>query len=130
MQDTTQGGIYWVVPKLQQEVHAGALGFTKTLYFYVWARSEGEAKTLMEAYLNGEGLALDRLQQKPCLAINQNLKTYYFPEQIIGLPEELIEPDLLPSAFKDKVLAESRKRRDKLEKGKLALRAELALLPL
>lgn len=124
-----QAGIYWVVPKLNQEVHAGPLGFTKVLYYFVWAGSAEEASSLMNAYLIGEGLSLNRLQQPPRLALNQNLKSYYFPEQIIGLPEALIAPDLAPGPFKEKVLAESRKRRQKLDKGKLALRAELLLQP-
>lgn len=120
-------GIYWVVPTLTQEVHAGPLGFTKVLYYFVWASSSDEAASLMSAYLAGEGLSLNRLQQAPSLAINQNLKSYYFPEQIIGLPEDLIAPELAPGPFKDKILAEWRKRHEKLNKGKAALRAELLL---
>lgn len=121
-----QARIYWVVPKLDVEVHAGALGFTRTLYFYAWATGPEEAKRLVQAHLAAEDVLVERFVQQPSLAQNQELRTYYFPEHIIGLPEDILTEHLAPGLIREMVLKAHGVRSLQLRKGMAALASATA----
>lgn len=122
----SQARIYWVVPKLDEEVHAGPLGFTRTLYFYAWATDPENAKTLVRAHLAADGVKVERFVHQPSLAQNQDLRTYCFPEHIIGLPEAILTAHLEPGLVRELVLKAHAVRNRQLRKGMAALASEPA----
>lgn len=85
--------IYFLTIYLQQEVHAGCLGFTKTLPMYGWGPDADAAILAVRAHLHSQGLAVEKCASST-VAKQQDLKRYTFPEQIYGAPPELIEPVL------------------------------------
>lgn len=122
----TLAQIYWVVPKLDEEVHAGALGFTRTLHFFAWASDPEQAKDLVKAHLAGDGLHVECFVQQPSPAQNQVLRTYCFPEHIIGLPEDVITQHLEPGPIREIALKAHGIRSRQLRKGIAALASATA----
>lgn len=122
----TQAQIYWVVPKLAREVHGGPLGFTRTLYFHVWASDAEEAKHLVRAHLAADGIMVERFVQEPSLAMESALRTFYFPENIIGLPEDILTAHLRPGLVREIALKAHGIRSRQLRKGIAALASATA----
>ncbi len=69
-------------------VHAPAVGFTDTVFDFAYASTaEGAEKVTADHYREKCGLGIIRQTAKP--AIQQNLESYTFPEQIKGLPTDI-----------------------------------------
>lgn len=84
--------IYWASVYLNTEVHMQALGFTKTFYKYACANSLEEAAKTVELWVIGKGLDLKKVVVER-VAVNQDLRTYTFPEQILNLPADVLEAE-------------------------------------
>ena len=77
--------IWFVCTMFDRSVHAPALGFTDTVFDFAFAEN---AENVTAEYCRDKyGLGIVRIDAKP--AINQDLETYTFPEQIRGLPAEI-----------------------------------------
>lgn len=80
--------IWFTCSMFDRSVHAPALGFTDTVFDFAFAETAEDAKKVTaEYYRDKYGLGIVQQSAKP--AIQQNLETYTFPEQIRGLPAEI-----------------------------------------
>lgn len=84
--------IYWVEMRFLKEVHAQALGFTKWFSKYVYANAPEEAEAAVKLWAESKEIELDRVLS--CrLAKIQDYTTYTFIEQIINLPNAMLQAE-------------------------------------
>lgn len=83
--------IFFVTVRLSETVHAQGLGFTKTLYAYVWAASADHASHLSTAWYQHKGCVVDKSSSTP--ALHQELRTFAMPESIINIPESMLQQE-------------------------------------
>lgn len=91
--------IHFVTVVLTRDVHVQALGFTRHLYCYGWGTTPEEAAGNVCAYLMGgstEARVARVLSSKPThgKAGVDGLRSLTFPEQIYGLPPDLLEAEI------------------------------------
>lgn len=86
------GRIYFVTVVTKQEVYAWALGFTHVLHKWGYGENHEQAIAAVVANLKTKDIDVETVGT-PSLAHQQNPARYVFPEQICGLP-----PDVLASA--------------------------------
>ena len=77
--------IHLITIDLQEQVHAQALGLTKTLHLYGWGRDATEAGRNVMAYCLGANLSPKRISGA-IRSQKQDFDSFTFPEQIYGLP--------------------------------------------
>lgn len=117
--------IHFVTVNLEQEVHAQALGFTKTVYLYGYGSSD-EAVDHVTAYLASQHLRVRKIASAS-KAVEQDPRRYTFPEQICGLPEDLaleaIRHKALPDGWHAETTAAFYTRREAIATGRQLLQA-------
>lgn len=74
--------IWFVDVHLSEVVHAGPLGFTKLVHKYVSASSPGDAERAATRWATSKGAKVT--QTSATLALQQDLRRYVFPEQILA----------------------------------------------
>lgn len=118
--------IYFVTAMLKEQVHAQALGFTKTVYLFGWGDTKGEAQDNVAAYLTGSEIKVEKTDSSA--ALEQNAARYAFPEQIVGLPEHLAVTAILRQMpeFHEESMASYYKRALKMIAGKKLLASQQA----
>lgn len=116
--------IYFVTVHLEDEVHAGPLGFTKTVYLFSWGFDRHEAERHVRAYCVGMGVRV-RACSKPVLSQNQEVGRLTFPEQLYGAPLDLAEKAIRGHNFGDAITNETlvtlKKNREIVRRGLEAL---------
>ncbi|WP_041930397.1 hypothetical protein [Methylibium petroleiphilum] len=116
--------IYFVTVHLEDEVHAGPLGFTKTVYLFTWGVDPAEAERHARAYCLGIGVRV-RACSKPTLSQNQDMGRLTFPEQVYGAPRDLVERAIRSHDFGDTITNETlltlTKKREIVRRGLEAL---------
>ena len=105
--------IHFVTVTHQQPVHAGALGFTNTTYWYAWAADPQRAEQICADHCASIGAPVESVPScRP--AVNQDLSTYTLPESILGLPLDLLRQALtkkrMPSDWVDAAMAKATAR--------------------
>lgn len=98
--------IHFITVGLVSQVHAQALGFTSTVYLFVWAVSSEAAKRLATHYLEGSGIAVRKVLSA-ALAVQQSPARYTFPEQIHGLPATHLSEALRGRQYSDEMLQDA-----------------------
>lgn len=97
--------IYFGTVDLHQQIHCQALGFTKQFYLYACAASEMDAESLMATWAKANGCEVRKVVAQ--MAIQQDVRTYTFPEQIINLPAAVLEAEYdrreYPLSYRDPV---------------------------
>lgn len=82
--------IYFVTIVFSQSVHAVGYGFTRTFHAYAWAQSPEDATSRATAHYESKtGVAVERAEARE--ALQQDIGTYTFPNQIIDVPREAVE---------------------------------------
>lgn len=116
--------IYFVTVHLDEQVHAGPLGLTKTVYLFAWGADPAEAERHARAYCVGMGVRV-RACSMPTLSQNQDVGRLTFPEQLYGAPLELVEKAIRGHNFGDAITNETlltlRKKREIVRRGLEAL---------
>lgn len=119
--------IFIAYVQLDQQVHAQAMGFTSALYIYGWGRTVEEAQAAVTADLFGYAdRPIGVVQIGLTLAKEQDLGKYTFPEQIRGLPRQMLIDclDAKGAAWhwlRQDALIEFDKRQDRLRLGRSRL---------
>lgn len=98
--------IHFVTIHLHEQVHAQALGFTKTLYMYGWGKDPAEAGRNVMAYCQASDLKPDRISSA-ILSHEQDLGRFTFPEQIYGLPAAVGRLTLSRRSYTEAMIEES-----------------------
>lgn len=83
--------IYFVTIRLSQSVHAQGLGFTKTLFAYVWAASPDHASQLATVWYQHKGCIVEQSSVTP--AIKQELRSFAMPDSIINIPDSFLQQE-------------------------------------
>lgn len=83
--------IFFVTLRLSEAVHAQGLGFTKTLFAYVFAATADHASHLATAWYQHKGCVVDKASVTP--ALQQELRSFSMPESIINIPESLLQQE-------------------------------------
>lgn len=107
MDIASKGSIFFVGVKLDQTIHAQALGFTDYLHMYGWGESPEEAQNNVAAYLMGSievGVAKFVSTSK---SDKQDFASYCFPEQIYGAPKADIKAAILAKPWPENMIADS-----------------------
>lgn len=98
--------IHFVSIHLTEQVHAQALGFTKTLYMYGWGKDANEAGRNVTAYCLGADLKPDRIFSTS-VSQQQDPKRFTFPEQIHGLPSAVGRSVIKQMPFTESMIEEA-----------------------
>lgn len=107
MDITSKGSIFFIGVKLDQTIHAQALGFTDYVHLYGWGKSQEEAQNNVAAYLMGSiGVAVARFVSTS-KASKQDFASYCFPEQIYGAPKADIKAAILAKPWTEGMMAET-----------------------
>lgn len=80
--------IYCVDIKLHKAIHAQGWGFTKFYLAYSYASSPEAAQAVVAKWASSRKMEVKSTTASP--AINQDVRTYAFPHQIINLPEDVL----------------------------------------
>lgn len=124
--DQEVGAIHFLTIYLTQQVHQIGLGFTRMIHVYAWGKSEAEVQEIAEAWLAGQGVDVLRFAGVSRRAVNQNLSSYAFPEQVHGAPYDLVVQAMkskgLPDDWFEGDLKKLNKSRALIEKGRKILR--------
>lgn len=75
--------IFFATVHLGEQVHAGPLRFTTTIYEFVWADNQEKVPSLVESWCQRKGIKFDRVRTISA-AHQQDPLRYVWPEQIIG----------------------------------------------
>lgn len=87
-QDQLEKQIYFLSVRTNELLHQQALGFGKDVMLYAYANSPDNAKQIARGFVESRGLTVDKIENNPRPALNQQIEKYTFPEQIYGLPED------------------------------------------
>ncbi len=98
--------IHFMTVYLDRQVHAQALGFTSLVFMYSWGETIEEAEAHVKAYLKGIGVGVRRLCGT-AHAVKQSPRSYCFPEQICGLPNELAVEAIRAAGYPADITAET-----------------------
>lgn len=121
---SSEGKVYLATVHLSEEVHAQALGFTRTIYPFVWGTDEDEARAHAMAYCLGAELKPERVSS--CTVFTQQeIKRFTFIEQIHGLPPDLAVAGLTAQQWPEAIHVKSL---SKLASNQAAMARGLALL--
>lgn len=88
----THPTIYWAEIWLNKDVHMIGLGFTKLFYKFVCADSATEAEAAVHQWAAAEGCDVLKVRVSRA-AVKQDITTYTFPEQILNLPDEVLQAE-------------------------------------
>lgn len=80
--------IYCVDIKLHKQIHAQGWGFTKFYIAYAYAAAPGEAEAVVAKWAADREMEVKSTSASP--AVNQDVRTYAFPHQIINLPVDVL----------------------------------------
>jgi hypothetical protein len=83
--------IFFATVNLDEVIHAQALGFTSQFYEFVCANSAQEAEALVETWAKARGYKVKRVSVGDCASVQQDVNTYTFPEQIINMPQAILD---------------------------------------
>src|SRR4051812_46716248 len=81
--------IHFVTLGLSEQVHAQGLGFTSMLFAYVFAASSVEATEVARRFYEARKCKVSRCSGRE--ALHTDLSRFTFPEQIIDLPDEMLQ---------------------------------------
>lgn len=118
--------IHFVTIALTRGVHVQGLGYTRQLYCYGWGKTTAEAAGNVCAYLMGGSIdtgVARVLSSKPMHgnATIEGLRALTFPEQVYGLPTDLLEAEIsarmLPASIVSGTLEKAQAIRDQLTAG-------------
>lgn len=98
--------IHFVTVNLNETVHCQALGFTKQFYLYACASNEAEAELVARAWCVERGL--DVKNTKAMAGGNQQISRYTFPEQIINMPQKILDAEYDRRQYPDDWRAKAR----------------------
>lgn len=90
MKPSTPIFTFFATVRVDPAIHAQALGFTNLIYQYVWAQTAQDAVQAIKAALYKKGIGFTAVLDLD-LAHDQDPSRYTFPEQIIGLPRDVVE---------------------------------------
>lgn len=83
--------IYCVDIKLHKQIHAQGWGFTKFYIAYAYAADRAEAEAVVTKWAVGREMEVKSTSASP--AVNQDVRTYAFPHQIINLPVDVLSQE-------------------------------------
>lgn len=116
--------LYWMQVKVTKVVHMQALGFTDWVPMHAWGDDENEALGNVTSYLVARGSEVARCPEVK-RALEQDPARYTFPEQIVGLPDDVARAAIVrkrfPASIEQDTLETLSERQQALERGRRLL---------